>query len=152
MARPFLKAAKLDLSNPDENRAIRNTIRGLKGAYKVSLIPTGPIRSIDANNYYFGFVVTPYFNFLRAQDWDVLDVEEAHKLLKQRLLPEPPPLIDPETGEAVLNRERETHAMTGEEFWDYVERTRAYLWETFEIETKDPDPTLSKRFQKLQNV
>lgn len=118
--------------------------------YELALSRKRMTRSQRANAYYFAAVATPFYEFLRAQEWDIRDVEEAHRLLKYRLLTAPP-LVDPTTGEAVLEREPETHAMEGPEFADYIARARAYLWDVYGIPTYEPDEDLGIR-QRAQEV
>jgi hypothetical protein len=85
-----------------------------------------------------GASCTPFADFLAAQDYEMNTPEEAHEILKAKLLTRP--VVRPDTGEIIGRIVRSTTELSTEEMTDYIERCRAWLLDFFGIMTNDPLP------------
>ena len=97
------------------------------------------IRSVQANNYYWGCVLD-----VIAKDQE-MTAEEVHEAMVARFLPNEAKRIaffNKMTGEelAVYTDGRRSSKLSGGPFYDYVERVRLFALEFLGIVTENPDP------------
>lgn len=135
------KAVNVDLlpMTPENRRRLMSFIATLDGDYSVNIEPRRGTRSQKANAYYFACVCTPFAEFLSEGGIKKFSKEEAHTIIKGAVLPHIQ-VCDPRTGELIDELPGSTHKMEVDEFCDFVDRARAYLWDKYELPTADPDP------------
>lgn len=137
MARATIKTT-IDFSDLGQKKKLLSQIGTLNGFYEIEIQPRRKLRSHEANRYYWGFVVAPFAEFLSEQDVCRVSSEEAHVILKVKILG-PVVIANPLTGEVVGEVPANTHDMTTAQFHDYVERCRVWLADFFGIITLDPN-------------
>ena len=132
------ESAKLTLNMDDaeSKRRLMAQIGRLRGFYRVSVEPAGNKRSNAANRYHFGVLVAAFVEFWNAQEPCKISPEDAHTTIKRHVLGVDSIVLP--SGE-VVEVPKPTHTMTSEEFFDFVERARAWLSQSCGIETQDPD-------------
>lgn len=80
----------LNMDDPEVKRRLMRQIGGLKGLWEVELKPRKFIRTVRQNRYYFAAVVVPFREWLREAYGDSwITAEQAHEMLKDRLLSAP---------------------------------------------------------------
>lgn len=141
MSRQKIDAIR-DLDDPSTKRRLMSFIGTLRGWWEIKLEPRRDTRSLRANSYYHAEICAALSDFLRDQDWQQWHTGFAHRMLKEVCLKQE--VLNPATGE-VMTVTGSTTELTVEEFFDYVERCRAYLLKTFLIETEDPERDPVKR-------
>lgn len=140
MPRPPLKrlfSASDATAKADIQRAVGTLADGW---WEFTLTPRRPSASQRQRGYFHGVVVRAFYEFLREQQYEAIDEDHCYELLKAKVLPEPPPLIEPGTGEVLAPGRRSTARMDTSEYSEFVEACRAYLADMFHIVTPDPDP------------
>lgn len=126
----------IDLSNRDDKRRLMTSIGAMSGLYEVTIKPKRNLRSLRQNAYYWSCVAAPLAQYLSAQDYNITTPDEAHEVLKAKFLAVS--IVNKSTGEVFGKRVRSSTELTTTEFWDYVERSRAWLLDFFGIITADP--------------
>ena len=121
---------------PEIKRKLMSAIGVLSGMYEVKIQPKRDTRSLRANGYYFSCVLKPFFEFLRDQETESIDTDQAHEILKRNILGEKMVTVNKTTHRVPPS----TRKMNVEEFADYVYRARVWLATYVGIETPDPDP------------
>jgi hypothetical protein len=137
MARETIKLPAIDLSNLENKRRLISQVGALTGVYEVELAPKRDRRSIQQLAWYFGCIVHPLYEVMKAQDGGVT-LEDAHEALKGRFLIVP--VCHPNTGEFICNRVGSTKKFNTVQMADYCEHCRDFLAEWFNIIVPDPDP------------
>jgi hypothetical protein len=125
-----------DLGNRDTKRRLIASIGVMQGMYEVTIRPRRDTRSLRQNAFYWAAVVTPFFEYLRAQDAEVVEAEQAHYWLKAKCLP-PKRITDPATGE-IVETVADSRTLSVEEFGEYIDRCRHWLDVMFGIVTEEP--------------
>lgn len=133
MARPEIDIVA-NMDDAETKRRVMSSIGSMKGLYKVQVAPKRDTRSTRANAYYWAVVVRPFFELLRDQEPCVTESLQAHVELKRNVLGTKPVVVGGITCRIV----KTTHDMTTAEFYDYVDRARAFLYEKVGIVTPDP--------------
>ena len=125
----------------DEEREARKAhLTGLKGQRVGVLVETrAVIRSLQANNYYWGCVLT-----VMAKDQEMTP-EDVHDAMCERFLENQKKRVaffNKLTGEelAVYTDGRRSSKLSGTAFYDFVERVRLFALEFLGVVTEDPDP------------
>ncbi len=108
-----------------------NWIGRLRGLYELKIEPRRDIRTTAQNRLWWSQVVEPFYEFLKDQDYEIVDPEQAHSLLKEKFLRVP--VVNKENGEEIGWRTRSTTELTVEEFSDLVERSTVWLAEMFGV-------------------
>lgn len=121
---------------PETKRKLMSAVGVLTGMYEVTIQPKRDTRSLRANAYYWSCVVQPFFEFLRDQEIQLTDPEQAHNEIKKIVLG----TFFVKTGKSIFEVPASTKKMNVEEFADYVDRARVWLAAMVGIETPDPDP------------
>ena len=121
---------------PETKRKLMSAVGVLSGMYEVKIQPKRDTRSLRANAFYWSCVCQPFFEFLRDQEPTITDIDQAHEILKGRIIGEK--LIT--VGKNICRVNPSTRKMSVEEFADYVDRARVWLATYVGIETPDPDP------------
>lgn len=116
-------------------RRLQAAIGAATGWHTVTITTARGVRSDVANAYYFGVVVQAYIDF-EAQQGNAVTKDKAHTTLATWNNPMDVP--NPATGE-VKQVAAPTHVKDSHEFYEYVERCRAWL-ASFGVATPDPDP------------
>jgi len=137
MARETIKLPAIDLSNLENKRRLVSQVGALTGVYEVELAPKRDRRSIQQLAWYWGCIVHPLYEVMKAQDAGVT-LEDAHEALKGRFLVVP--VCHPDTGEFLCNRVGSTKKFTTVQMADYCEHCRDFLAQWFKIIVPDPDP------------
>jgi hypothetical protein len=130
MARPKVKTF-IDFDDTSRKRNFMNWIGRLKGLYELRIEPRRDIRTTAQNRLWWSQVVEPFYEFLKDQDYEIVDPEQAHSLLKEKFLRVP--VVNKGTGEEIGWRTRSTTELTVEEFSDLVERSTVWLAEMFGV-------------------
>lgn len=138
MARRSINVGLLPMT-PDNKRRLMRAVATLEGDYSISIEPKRGTRSQKANAFYWACVATPFAEFLSDGGIRKFSKEEAHVVIKGAVLPHVP-VTDPRTDEVIDELPMDTHTMNTPDFLDFVDRTRAYLWDKYELPTADPDP------------
>lgn len=133
MARPELDEI-LNLDEPTIKRKLMTSVGALGGLYEVKMRPKRDTRSTRANAYYFAAVVKPFFEFLRDQEPTITEPIQAHTELKRQILG----TMVINIGSTQARVVKTTHKMDMNQFWDYVERARAWLATQVGVTTLDP--------------
>ena len=99
-------------------------------------------RSIRANNYYWSQVLTPMSE--EGSDGDQ-SPEDIHDAMCARFLPNEHKRVEffnRMTGECLTvdTDTRRSSKLTGEDFYDFVEKVRKFALEFLGVVTEDPDP------------
>ncbi len=83
-----MKDAELwNLAEPSEKQRLMRQISTLpKGIYDVLIKPHRFKRTLDQNSYYWVGVVAPFADWLQDEWGDKIEPEQAHEMLKQRIL------------------------------------------------------------------
>jgi hypothetical protein len=149
MARRAINVDLLSMT-PANRRRLQTAIATLEGEYSVSIEPRRATRSQRANAFYWAAVATPFADYLSDGGIKKFSKDEAHVVIKGAVLPHVQ-VIDPKTGEAIDELPADTHTMTTDEFCEFVERARAYLWEKYELPTADPDPELAGKKEAVKS-
>lgn len=119
-------AQVVDFSDIKVRRAWMEKIQRLDGLYEVSFKPRKLVRSLSQNNYYFVAVCQPFRDWLREVYGDPqIDIEQAHEMLKVRILGMNEKLID-STGEVLMLIPRSKTLDTWE-FAQYIEKCAEFL-------------------------
>lgn len=121
----------LNLSDLDTKRRIMQKIGALKGLWEITLKERRLTRTLKANRYYFVAVCQPFQVWLSEQYGQEVDIEQAHEMLRNRVLGMDE-IVNKDTGE-VLELPRRTRTMDIGEFNDYVENCARFLAEFCEI-------------------
>ncbi len=136
----------------DDHAGFERAIQKFKGHEGVlTLRPKTALRSLEANNYYWGVVVKAAADESGQAESDIhtfwcaqfLPDEKKRLLFHNRL-----------TGERlqVDVDARRTSKLTGTPFYDYVEACRLWLQEWLGVTTPDPDPAYWRKRTKPQEV
>lgn len=118
-------------------------VRGLAGKeLGVRIEEWRDARSIQANNYYWGCVLTPMSESGSAGDQSP---EEIHDAMCARFLPDEHKRVaffNAMTGDRleVEIDTRRSSKLKGDEFYDFVEKVRKFALEFMGVVTEDPDP------------
>lgn len=80
------EALILDMDNRDVKRRLMSKIGALRGPWELTLKPYKQTRSLDQNAYWFAAVVTPFAGWLREEWGEQIEIEQAHEMLKQKIL------------------------------------------------------------------
>jgi hypothetical protein len=116
----------LNLSDLAVKRQLMSAISAMSGLYDVGLWPRKKTRSLSQNSYYFTAVVTPFRDWLRTEFGDPeIDSEQAHEMLKVRILGLDEKLVD-DTGEVLMLIPRSKTLDTWE-FTQYIEKCCEWL-------------------------
>ena len=67
-------------------RQLMSRIGALSGVWKMTLTRQRFKRTLDQNAYYWVAVVTPFVEWLEDEWGDKIEPEQAHEMLKQRIL------------------------------------------------------------------
>lgn len=137
-SRPTIKFPALDMDNREIKRRLVTEVGALTGMYEVELKPKRSTRTLKQNAAWWALVVEPLFRFLRAQEYDIYDPDQAHEMLKVKLLRIA--VVCERTGEVLGYRTRSTTELSTTEFADLYDRARAWLDDKFGIQIPDPDP------------
>lgn len=140
MARPKIIFPIYSMT-PDNRMRLQRQIGTLEGSYRVELAPTKPTRSTRQNAWYWGCIVSAFWEFCRDQDYTIGCEDESHEFLKARFLATS--VVNRQTGEVIGRRVRSTTELTTEEMADYCEKCRAFLAEWCNVVVPDPDPAWS---------
>jgi hypothetical protein len=133
----------IDFDNREVKRRFVAFAGALTGIYSVDMKPRRDTRSLKQNAGYFVTVVEPLFQYLKDQEYNVTCRLQAHEHLKQKCN-----MVDiksEKTGEILDSQPGDTHDLSIEEFGDYWERCRVYVWDRFGIMTEEPDPDYRNR-------
>lgn len=128
----------LDLTVADNKRRLLSTVGILTGMYDVALAPRRPTRSLRQNAAWWGLIVQPFYEFLRDQDIDISDPEQAHAILREKLLRVA--VVSRRTGEVIAWRTRSTTELNTNEFAELYDKAQVWLADQFGIVVPDPDP------------
>ena len=120
-----------NLSDPIARRKLIAQIEQCEGICEVRVHPRGEPHSDEQLKYYHAAVVGAFVNFLNSQDYERYSPRECHRYLRDRFLG------------------RSTTELTVSEFWDYVERVRAWLADAIGLWTEDPRPAILKNDDKI---
>ena len=116
----------LNLADLPTKRKLMQHISMLTGLYEVTIKPRKRVRSLNQNSYYWVGYVTPFCHWLRdAYGDDSITIDEAHELLKRRLL-KPRETVNKVTGE-VMKLAASSATLDTKEFSDYLERAAEFL-------------------------
>lgn len=121
----------MNFSDPETRRRFMRYIGTLTGPHRVSVKPVRMTRSVKANKYYFVAVVEPFASYLSHQYGEDIDNEQAHEMLRNRVLGMDE-LVNKETGE-VMMKPRKTRTMDTWEFSDYIENCARFLLDFADI-------------------
>jgi hypothetical protein len=121
----------------EQRRAHLATFRGAR--VSVEIKPWRSVRSRQANAYYWSCVLA-----VMAKDQEMTP-EEIHDAMCARFLPNEAQRVaffNKLTGEelAVYTDGRRSSKLTGDAFYDFVERVRLFALEFLGVVTADPDP------------
>lgn len=106
-------------------RQIMSKIGTLKGVWELSLKRRRYNRSLDQNAYYWVAVVTPFVHWLKDEWGDSIEPEQAHEMLKHKILGVKYKEVAGESLPIVPS----TRVLDVEEFSVYVEKCAAWLAE-----------------------
>lgn len=115
----------LNMDDLNIKRQLMSKIGTLKGVWELSLKPRRLNRSLDQNSYYWVAVVTPFVEWLREEWGDNIEPEQAHEMLKAKILGVKYKEI---AGEAITLIPSSRKLDTAE-FSDYIERCARWLAE-----------------------
>jgi hypothetical protein len=116
----------VNFSDIKVRRAWMEKIQGLSGLYEVSFKQRKLTRTLNQNAYYFRAVVQPFRDWLREAYGDPqIDSEQAHEMLKVRILGLDEKLVDT-TGEVLMLIPRSKTLDTWE-FTQYIEKCCEWL-------------------------
>lgn len=116
----------VNLSDVAAKRRLMQKIGVMSGLHDVSIRPRRKTRSLNANNYYFSAVVTPFREWLREQWGDPsITTEQAHIELKRAVLGVKERIRE-DTGE-VMELIPTTHDMDKYDFANYIDKAAAWL-------------------------
>jgi hypothetical protein len=109
--------------------------------------PHKDTRSLRANNYYWGLVLTPMSK--DGSDGDQ-SPEDIHDAMCAMFLPDEQKRVEffnRMTGEclSVPTDPRHSSKLKGDEFYDFVEKVRKFALEFMGVITEDPDPEYWRR-------
>jgi hypothetical protein len=121
----------IDMSNPAERNTLWQSLRNLKGLYRIEITRDRKLRTSAQNRLYFGVYVNALRLHLAAQG-EPKTADFCHKMLAQKFLLET--LFHPVTGEVIGEAPRSTADLTTKEFSDYLDNIQQYLAEEFGIE------------------
>jgi hypothetical protein len=124
----------INFDSPELKRRMMGFVGTLHGLYEVVFKPRRNTRSTQANRYYFGAVVTPFYEFLREQEPLINDKRQAHIEIKKLVLG----TFQVRIGNTISEVVPTTHDMDSPTFWDFVERARVALWDKVGLPTLDP--------------
>lgn len=136
---------------PEESDQRRAHLQSLAGQrVDVTVKPHKDTRSLRANNYYWGQVLTPMS--IEGSNGDQ-SAEEIHDAMCEMFLPDEHKRVaffNRMTGETleVDTDHRRTSKLTGGPFYDFVEQVRKFALEFMGVRTEDPDPEYWRRKQK----
>lgn len=136
MARPTIEG-RYNLSLPEEQQRMhRDLARCREGIYEVEAKPVRNLRSNAQNRYFHGVLCKLLADFLNEQDYEVHDVDEAHRILAAKFLLKA--VVKPDTGEIISRYVRSTASLNTLEFTQFIDRSRAWMQDFFNIYTPDP--------------
>jgi hypothetical protein len=121
----------INFDDAGAKRELLSRLGALRGPYRVEVTRLRPRRTDRQNRWYWPAIVTPFAQYLSAQDYDVTSPEQAHAILKERFLRIE--VVNKTTGEVIGQRVRSTTELSIEEFGDYCDRCAAWLSEFFGI-------------------
>lgn len=130
MARPRVKTF-VNFSDVERKRRFLTWVGTLKDEYEVDLQPRRATRTLAQNRLWWSQVVEPFYEFLREQDYEIIDPEQAHSILKEKFLRVA--VINKETGEELGYRTKSTTELSVEEFSALVESSATWLADQFSI-------------------
>ena len=116
----------VNLSDVKQKRALMQRVSTLQGLYEVSLKPRKITRTLNQNAYYFAAVVHPFRDWLREAYGDPqIDLDQAHEMLKVKILGLDERLIDP-TGEVLMLIPR-SKTLDTVEFGQYLDKCAEWM-------------------------
>jgi hypothetical protein len=80
------EALILNMDDVHVKRQLMSKIGALSGVWKMTLTRQRFRRTLDQNAYYWVAVVTPFVEWLEDEWGDKIEPEQAHEMLKQRIL------------------------------------------------------------------
>lgn len=126
----------INFNSVAQKRMLYQTLRGLRGEHRVTIAEYHGPHTDPQRRYYFSSVVGEFHKFLREQG-EVYTKEQAHEILKAKLLRES--VADPRTGEFLAERVKSITELDKREFSVFLEAAIAWLADMFHIEVPDPD-------------
>jgi hypothetical protein len=141
----FFSNARSGNLGPQTRQEIQQLLTTLEGKrVRVAISVVRAQRSINQNRYYWGVVVRAAREGLADAwglgSWQEVDAEMAHDLLKQQFNSRD--LVNENTGE-VLRVAGSTTALNKLEFEDYLENSRRWIQEWFNITVPLPNEQLT---------
>ena len=141
----------VNLSDREVKRKLMSEIGRLSGPYEILIRQVKRTRSLDANKFYFGAVVSPFRDWLRENYGDSgITTEQAHEMLKVKILGLDERKIEG-TDETITIIPR-SKTMKDDEFSLYTEKCIQWLGDFCQIEVapvelfyERPSPPRSKR-------
>jgi hypothetical protein len=133
-----------DHDSHDVRRALMSAVGASRGLWEWKVKPRKATRSLRQNAWYWSCLITPLFQHLRDQDWDINSPVDVHEMVALKFLPRV--IANRRTGEIMRTKlRRSTRELNTEEFSDYCERLREWMAATFDIIVPDPEPEPERR-------
>lgn len=130
MARHAVKTF-LDFNDVARKRRFMSWVGTLQGEYEVNIIPRRTRRTLAQNRLWHSQVVEPFYEFLREQDYEICDPEQAHSILKEKFLRVE--VVNKVTGEVLGWRTKSTTELSVDEFSRLIEVSTVWLADMFGI-------------------
>jgi hypothetical protein len=121
-----------DHDSHDVRRALMSAVGASRGVWEWKVKPRKATRSLRQNALWWSCVITPLYNHLREQDWDVNSPVDVHEMVCLKFLPRV--VTNRRTGEVMRMRlRRSTRELSTDEFSDLYERVTAWMASEFDI-------------------
>jgi hypothetical protein len=150
VAREGFKNRLIDFDNREMKQRCLTWFGRQTGVWKLTAEPKKNTRNVRQNAYWHSCVVRPFFDYAREQGQpEFVEDDDAHYYLAAMILGvESVP--NPLTGEELYRRPKPTHTLSHDEFWDFVDRARHWLWDTYAILTDDPNPDYAAKREAVR--
>lgn len=114
----------VDMSHPNEKALAVRVVAALQGKQRITICKYAKKRSDRANRWYWSCFVTPFVDWKRENNEEIITELEAHDFFKLMFLPKR--VVDPSTGEERIIP-GPSSTLSNPEFNAYLDRLANWL-------------------------